>query len=194
MFLIYVAVVGICMGSLKVHFFLLDDLGQQKNDCDDLKAIKFLQGLCIALQCTGELPVLQFSGRLIKYLRVELASNLVLLAYLTRFVWYGMYMTSPWQTIYVEPLHGICIGLFFPVLTSKAISIANDFRQKDRGKEATVMGLVYSAFELGTALGGWVCGYLYQEYGSAFTFQCMSYLITFILCLRILVNNLLKDE
>ena len=183
-FLFYVAATGSCMGSMNIHFLLLDELGQQ-SDCEGSKAIKFLQGLCIAIQCTGELPIFRFSGRLIEYLGINLSSYAVLLAYMARFMWYGMYMTSPWQTIFVEPLHGICIGLFYPILTLQAISIANDLKENDKNRETTVMALVYCVSDLGSALGGLVCGYVYQEKGAAITFQCMS-------CFTILILLLLR--
>ena len=190
-FLVYAMVAGSCLGCMNIHFLLLDELGQQ-GDCDALKAIKFVQGLCIAIQCTGELPIFRFSGRLLDQLGTEAVSYIVLLAYLIRFTWYGVYMSSPWQTVYVEPIHGLCIGLFFPLLTSQAMSIAKDLKKKDKGKETTIMGLVYSAHDLGVALGGWACGFAYEKYGAAITFQCMSYFVLFVLCLHVLSKRMLK--
>ena len=176
---------------MNIHFLLLDERGQQ-GDCDSLKAIKFLQGLCIAIQCTGELPIFQFSGSFIDQLGIQVVSYIVLLGYLIRFSWYGLFMTSPWQTVYVEPIHGICIGLFFPLLTFRAMAIANDLQKKEKGSETAIMGLVYSAHDLGGALGGWACGVAFEKYGAATTFQLMSYFVLFMLCLHFLSNKLLR--
>ena len=190
-FLCYVVVAGSCLGCMNIHFLLLDELGQ-KGDCTSLKAIKFLQGLCIAIQCTGELPIFRFSGHLIDKLGTQVISYIVLLAYFVRFSWYGLFMTSPWQTVYVELIHGLCIGLFFPLLTFRAMAIANDLKKKEKGSETAIMGLVYSAHDLGVALGGWTCGVGFEKYGAATTFQLMSYFVLFMLLLHFLSNRLLR--
>ena len=190
-FLVYVMVGGSCLGCMSVHFLLLDELGQQ-GDCNASKAIKFLQGLCIAIQCTGELPIFKYSGQLIDRFGVQVVSYVVLLAYLVRFSWYGSYLTSPWQTVYVEPIHGICIGLFFSTLSFQAMEIANDMKKKEKGSETTVMGLVYSANDLGVAFGGWAAGVSYENYRAASTFQLMSYFVLFMLCLIFLLNRMIR--
>ena len=43
------------------HFRLLEELGH-RSDCNSVQAMKFLQGLVLAINCTAETPMFLFSG------------------------------------------------------------------------------------------------------------------------------------
>merc|ERR1719245_2883726 len=66
-FLIYATSVGILFGSLTQEFILLEDLGH-RSDCNGAQAMKFLQGLVLAINTAAETPMFLFSGRIIKKL------------------------------------------------------------------------------------------------------------------------------
>ena len=43
------------------HFRLLEELGH-RSDCNGAQAMKFLQGLVLAINCTAETPMFLYSG------------------------------------------------------------------------------------------------------------------------------------
>ena len=44
------------------HFRLLEELGH-RSDCNGAQAMKFLQGLVLAINCTAETPMFLYSGK-----------------------------------------------------------------------------------------------------------------------------------
>ena len=53
------------------HFRLLEELGH-RSDCNGAQAMKFLQGLVLAINCTAETPMFLYSGtKLITILSVS---------------------------------------------------------------------------------------------------------------------------
>ena len=95
-FLTWSTMVGFCFGSMGLHFWLLEDLAGEASDCREASQIKLLQGLCLSVNCLGEIPVFFLSGSLLAYLGSSWAMTGVLLAHAARLTYYSL-MVTPWQ-------------------------------------------------------------------------------------------------
>ncbi|TRY69999.1 hypothetical protein TCAL_07338 [Tigriopus californicus] len=167
-FLFYCIIVGICFSALPFHFILLEELGS-KGSCASIQALKLLQGLCLSLNCTGEIPVFFYSGSLVRRFGAKNIMNSVLLLFCLRFFYYSQ-MIGPWDTIYIEFFNGWCVALFFPAMTTFATKVAPD------GAALTMTALAFAAYEgVGGAIGGTVAGTLYEMHGAPKTFEYFSY-------------------
>ncbi|KAL1431440.1 hypothetical protein MTO96_014287 [Rhipicephalus appendiculatus] len=124
----------------------------------DLGASPTLLGANLAVQCFGgEVPVLFFSGWIIKRIGYGNAVSLSIAGLSLRLAVYS-FGTDPWSMLPVEVTHGLCFGLFYAAMTSYASSAAPP------GTEATMQGILGGTFEgLGIASGTLVAGQLYTE-------------------------------
>ncbi|KAK8766222.1 hypothetical protein V5799_006992 [Amblyomma americanum] len=136
----------------------------------DLGATPTLLGANLAVQCFGgEVPVLFFSGWIIKRIGYGNAVSLSIAGLCLRLAVYS-FGTDVWAMLPVEVTHGLCFGLFYAAMTSYASTAAPP------GTEATMQGILGGTFEgLGIASGTLVAGQLYSEVGGRQT--CYIYFI-----------------
>ena len=125
----------------------MEDLGH-RSDCNGVQAMKFLQGLVLAINCIAETPIFLYSGtintalnfivkhwknksffqilgKLIKRYGTTTVMHAILFIFALRMFFYGI-MISPWQVIFIEGSNGIIVGLFYPAVTSISFQIAPD--------------------------------------------------------------------
>lgn len=126
----------------------------------DLGASPTLLGANLAVQCFGgEVPVLFFSGWIIKRIGYGNAVSLSIAGLCLRLAVYS-FGTDVWAMLPVEVTHGLCFGLFYAAMTSYASTAAPP------GTEATMQGILGGTFEgLGIASGTVVAGQLFTEVG-----------------------------
>lgn len=126
----------------------------------DLGATPTLLGANLAVQCFGgEVPVLFFSGWIIKRIGYGNAVSLSIAGLSLRLAVYS-FGTDVWAMLPVEVTHGLCFGLFYAAMTSYASTAAPP------GTEATMQGILGGTFEgLGIASGTLVAGQLFSEVG-----------------------------
>ncbi|KAJ0184107.1 hypothetical protein K1T71_000530 [Dendrolimus kikuchii] len=187
-FLIWTIAVGLCTGLLwSFLFWLLEDISNLT--CDGADYAKTLQGLVSAIQTfCGEIPFLFVSGYILKKVGHINMMSLVLFAFGVRFILYS-FLTNPWYILPIEMLQGITFGMFYPTMTSYASIVSPP------GTETTVQGLVGAIFEgVGTSLGSFIGGRLYDIYGGWITFR--SFGIGSLICcgLHILLQQIFKDK
>ncbi|KAL4717839.1 hypothetical protein ACJJTC_000988 [Scirpophaga incertulas] len=164
-FMLWTIAVGVCTGLLwQFLFWHLEDVAA--TSCNGSDYIKTLQGLVSAMQTFGgEIPFLFVSGYVLRKVGHVNMMSLVLFAFGVRFILYSM-LTNAWWVLPIELFQGITFGMFYPTMTSYANVLSPP------GTETTVQGLVGAIFEgVGTSLGSYVGGRLYQSYGGKFTFQ-----------------------
>ncbi|CAB3226044.1 unnamed protein product [Arctia plantaginis] len=165
MFLIWTIAVGMCTGLLwQFLFWLIEDISN--TNCNGSDYVKTLQGLVSAIQTFGgEIPFLFVSGHILKKVGHVNMMSIVLLAFGVRFILYS-FLTNAWWVLPIEMFQGITFGMFYPTMTSYANIVSPP------GTETTVQGLVGAVFEgVGTAIGSFVGGRLYEMYGGWYTFQ-----------------------
>lgn len=164
-FLVWCIIVGFGFGSMGLHFWLIEDLGKGASSCAESRNMKLLQGLCLAFNCLGEIPIFFMSGRLLSWLGSSLLMSLVLLVHALRLLYYSV-ISTPWQVLPIELVQGITVGLFFPTLVTMSAQAAPP------GAETTMTTLAFLCFDgLGISLGGWVSGKLYQNLGGSLTYR-----------------------
>ena len=56
------------------YFRLLEELGH-RSDCNSVQAMKFLQGLVLAINCTAETPMFLYSGTYILHNNATLMNS-----------------------------------------------------------------------------------------------------------------------
>jgi MFS family permease len=96
---------------------------------------KVVCGLCLLMNAITEMPVLFFSGKVIKRIGEVSCLYIAFVAYGIRFLSYAFLMNI-WLVLPVELLHGVTFGLMFPAATMYASRIAPP------GMSATLQGLV----------------------------------------------------
>ncbi|CAK1588571.1 unnamed protein product [Parnassius mnemosyne] len=185
-FMLWTIAVGLCTGLLwQFLFWLLEDI----YGCDNSDYIKTLQGLVSAIQTVcGEIPFMFASGYILNKLGHINTMSLVLLAFGVRYILYS-YLTNAWWVLPIEMLQGLTLGMFYPTMASYANAVSPP------GTETTVQGLVGAVFEgVGTSLGSFIGGLLYETYGGPNTFRWFG--IGSLICclLHILVQYLIKDK
>ena len=129
------------VGSMGLHFWLLEDLGGRVETCEESRGIKLLQ-VFPTTSSPGPLPVSQLPGRdpclLPLWAPAGVARELlvragplpppramtgVLVAHALRLLYYSA-MSAPWQVLPVELIQGVTFGLFFPTLVSVSARVA----------------------------------------------------------------------
>ncbi|KAK2713452.1 major facilitator superfamily domain-containing protein 6-like isoform X1 [Artemia franciscana] len=164
-FFLSIMLVGMCTGFLwQFLFWYIEDL-MKVQGCGSISSIKLLQGLVGGFQCLlGELPFFFLSGWIVKKLGHVHCMSLVLLAMALRLVLYSV-ISNPWYFLPVELLQGLTLGLFWSTMASYAYVVAPP------GVAATMQGVVGAVFEgVGTALGSFLGGILYNKYGGQMTY------------------------
>lgn len=149
----------------------------------DLGASSTLLGVNLAVQCFGgEVPVLFFSGWIIRKIGYNKAITLSIAGVVVRLAVYT-FGNDPWAMLPIEITHGLCFGLFYAAMTSYASSAAPP------GTEATMQGILGGTFEgLGIGCGTLVAGQLFNWVKGRNTFY-----IFFLYSLAFLVTHAAVD-
>lgn len=184
-FLMYATSVGILLGSLTQEFILLEDLGH-RSDCNGAQAMKFLQGLVLAINTAAETPMFLYSGRIIKKLGSIRVMNSILFIYALRMFFYAA-MISPWQVVMIEWIHGPIVGLFYPILTSTAYEISPP------GLSTTTIAIALFTEGIGIAIGSWMAGSLQQFVGSSMTFALFGYFASAVFVIHYIAQKMLHQ-
>ncbi|XP_049886210.1 major facilitator superfamily domain-containing protein 6-B isoform X2 [Pectinophora gossypiella] len=187
-YMVWTILVGLCTGLLwQFLFWHLEDIAAMS--CDGTEYVKSLQGLVSAIQTFGgEIPFMFLSGYILRKLGHVNMMSLVLFAFGVRFLLYS-FLTNAWWVLPIEMLQGITFGMFYPTMTSYANVVSPP------GTETTVQGLIGAIFEgVGTSLGSFIGGRLYQNYGGWQTFQWFG-IGSLIFCVtHIIIQFFIKDN
>ncbi|XP_068633079.1 uncharacterized protein Sugb [Battus philenor] len=185
-FVLWTISVGLCTGLLwQFLFWLLEDI----YGCDNSDYIKTLQGLVSAIQTfCGEIPFMFASGYILNKLGHVNMMSLVLFAFGVRFLLYS-FLTNAWWALPIEMLQGLTFGMFYPTMASYANVVSPP------GTETTVQGLVGAVFEgVGTSLGSFIGGRMYEAYGGANTFRWFGVGALVCCACHALVQHLIKEK
>ncbi|XP_045458560.1 uncharacterized protein LOC123668912 [Melitaea cinxia] len=187
-FIMWTIAVGMCTGLIwQFLFWLIEDVAD--GTCDGSDYVKTLQGLVSAIQMFGgEMPFMFISGYLLKKIGHINSMTLVLFAFGVRLFLYS-FLTNAWWILPIELFQGITFGMFYPTMTSYANVLSPP------GTETTVQGLVGAVFEgVGSSLGSYIGGVLYENYGGWNTFRWFGY-GAFVSCiLHALAQYLTKNK
>ena len=155
-FLIAILVMGICYSTIGIFlFWFLQDMGGSH----------LLMGLALFMTCVAEVPLMFFSGDLIRLMGHHNMLYLTFACYTVRYLLYS-FIPNAWYFLAVEPLHGVTFGAMWATTTSYGGKISPE------GMTATVMGLVNAThFGLGQLLAGFGGGRLYSQYGPKVLFR-----------------------
>ncbi|CAH2103996.1 unnamed protein product [Euphydryas editha] len=187
-FILWTISVGLCTGLIwQFLFWLIEDVAGET--CDGSDYVKTLQGLVSAIQMFGgEMPFMFISGYLLKKIGHINSMTLVLFALGIRFLLYSL-LTNAWWILPIELFQGITFGMFYPTMTSYANVLSPP------GTETTVQGLVGAVFEgVGSSLGSFIGGVLYENYGGWNTFRWFGYGALIACFLHAIVQYLMRDK
>ena len=131
--LINIFIFGLFTGIIETFLFVrLFEIG----------APKVLMGVCLVINCIPEIVILMFAGTIIKRIGIFSCLCIVYVAYSIRLFVYA-YLTSPWYSLLVEPLHSITFGLMYATVTFHANQITPPGMQ---GTIQSVIGALYFGF------------------------------------------------
>lgn len=178
-FLIVILVMGTCMTTIEVFLFWF---------LQDLNGSHLLMGLSLCMTCVTEVPIMFYSGHLIKWIGHHGVLYLTLVCYTVRYLSYS-FIPNAWYVLAIEPLHGVTFGAMWAATTSYGGMISPE------GMRATVMGLVSAThFGLGRLIAGFGGGAVYSKYGPRVLFRSLA-IISATTCLVFVVSQkLLKKK
>lgn len=176
-FLLAIIIMGTCMSTIEMYLFWF---------LQDLKGNHLLMGLALCVTCIAEVPIMFFSGHLIKWIGHHGVLYLTFVCYTIRYLSYS-YIPKAWYVLAIEPLHGVTFGAMWAATTSYGGIIS------PQGLAATVMGLVNAAhFGLGKLIAGFGGGAVYSDYGPRVLFRCLAVTSAVTCMLFALSQKLLK--
>ncbi|XP_063373911.1 major facilitator superfamily domain-containing protein 6 [Cydia amplana] len=187
-FFLWTIAVGLCTGLLwSFLFWHLEDISKQNGGGSEYD--KTLQGLVSAIQTFGgEIPFMFVSGFILKRLGHINMMTIVLFAFGVRFILYSL-LSNAWWVLPIEMFQGITFGMFYPTMASYAKVVS------PLGTETTVQGLTGAIFEgVGTSLGSFIGGLLYDQYGSWKTFLWFGIGSLVFCVVHVTVQCLVKDR
>eukprot|EP00405_Crypthecodinium_cohnii_P035471 CAMPEP_0206534160 /NCGR_PEP_ID=MMETSP0325_2-20121206/5384_1 /ASSEMBLY_ACC=CAM_ASM_000347 /TAXON_ID=2866 /ORGANISM="Crypthecodinium cohnii, Strain Seligo" /LENGTH=428 /DNA_ID=CAMNT_0054030919 /DNA_START=126 /DNA_END=1408 /DNA_ORIENTATION=+ len=139
---------GIASACMNTFVFLL---------VDDLGGSTAIMGTSILLNICTEVPIFQYSGKIIKLVGARGIIYIGVVAHVLRLVGYALAPT-PGAVLLVEPLHGVTFALIWSNLASIGAEISPE------GLEATTQGVINGVFNgLGGVTGMLVGGLLYAQ-------------------------------
>ncbi|GFU06646.1 major facilitator superfamily domain-containing protein 6 [Nephila pilipes] len=155
---------------------------------------RLLCGLVETIQCfVGEIPMMFFSGWILKKIGCFNVTTMALLSHCIRFLWYSQ-LQNPWMILLVEWTHGVSYGLFYTSMASYAKKSATP------GTEATIQSVVFAIYGLGRGMGNILAGIGFDYIGTKQTFlyagvffvccSSLSILISLVTCSREKSENL----
>jgi PPP family 3-phenylpropionic acid transporter len=132
---------------------------------DDLQASQTVMGLALTVATVSELPVLAYSGRMLRRWGARGLLILSLIMYIVRTLGYSL-VGAPWLVLLLQLLH----GLTFSSMWVAGVAYAADAAPEGLGAtaqssfSATVMGL-------GGMVGALINGFLFEQWGGAIMFR-----------------------
>ncbi|KAF8767068.1 Major facilitator superfamily like protein [Argiope bruennichi] len=126
---------------------------------------ELLCGLCLTVQSFGgAIPLMFFSGWIIRKCGHFQLLSLSLLTYIIRFLYYSQ-LYRPWWVLPLEFCHGITFGLYYTVIASYGKLSSKP------GTEATTQSILFSTHEgLGASIGCVLAGIGFDHLGGHETF------------------------
>ena len=178
-FLIAILVMGICMTTIGAFLFWF---------LQGLNGSHLLMGLSLCMTCVAEVPIMFYSGGLIKWIGHHGVLYLTLVCYTVRYLLYS-FIHNAWYVLAIEPLHGVTFGAMWAATTSYAGEISPE------GLRATMMGLVTAThFGLGKLIAGLGGGAVYSEYGPRVLFRSLAVISTVTCIFFVSSQKLLKKK
>ncbi len=156
LFLATVFLNGIAQSGVMSYLFLY---------MDDLQASQTVMGVALTIATVSEMPVLAYSGRLLRRWGARGLLILSLIMYIVRTLSYSL-VTAPWQVLVIQLLH----GLTFSSMWVAGVAYAADAAPEGLGAtaqssfSATMMGL-------GGMVGALINGFLIERWGGAIMFR-----------------------
>ncbi|KAL9968557.1 hypothetical protein ACROYT_G020665 [Oculina patagonica] len=178
-FLIAILIMGTCMTTIGAFLFWF---------LQDINGSHLLMGLSLCMTCVAEVPIMFYSGGLIKWIGHHGVLYLTLVCYTIRYLSYS-FIPNAWYVLAIEPLHGVTFGAMWAATTSYGGVISPE------GLRATVMGLVTAThFGLGKLIAGLGGGAVYSKYGPRVLFRSLA-VTSAVTCLFFVISQkLLKKK
>lgn len=177
-FLIAILIMGTCMSTIDVFLFWF---------LQDLDGNHLLMGLTLCMTCVAEVPIMFYSGHLIKWIGHHGVLYLTLVCYTVRYLSYS-FIPNAWYVLAIEPLHGVTFGAMWAATTCYGGIISPE------GLRATVMGLVSAThFGLGRLIAGFGGGAVYSKYGPRVLFRSLA-VISAVTCLLFVISQKLLKK
>jgi len=174
LFLAVALIEGMSLGVfLSFLFIYLEDIG----------ASRAIMGLSLTAATLSEIPIFLYSRKLLGRWNAQFLLALSLLFTVIRAFAY-VNMTAPWQVLLISLLHGPTFALMW----TSGVAYANKMAPPGLGATAqgvfggTVMGL-------GSALGAFSGGFIYDAYGALVAFQWAGFASLLALILFVWVNR-----
>lgn len=178
-FLIVILVMGTCMATIEVFLFWF---------LQDLNGSHLLMGLALCMTCVTEVPIMFYSGHLIKWIGHHGVLYLTFVCYTVRYLSYS-FIPNAWYVLAIEPIHGVTFGAMWAATTSYGGMISPD------GLRATVMGLVSAThFGFGRLIAGFGGGAVYSKFGPRVLFRSLAVISTATCVLFVVSQKLLKKK
>eukprot|EP00102_Acyrthosiphon_pisum_P005260 XP_001949714.2 PREDICTED: major facilitator superfamily domain-containing protein 6-like [Acyrthosiphon pisum] len=186
-FLLWVVIYGMLLSFVWYFVFLyLEDLSNLYHP--EMKTyIKTIQGLSLTIQCFGgEVPFFFLSNFIIKRIGYMNVFSLMFLVFAVRFYLYSI-ITNPVWVLPVEMFNGITYALAY----SAAISYAGDLAPD--GAKGTLQGIVgMSLSGIGSPIGCFVGGFLFNRFGSITSFKLLSLFALSVCFTQTIANQLIN--
>ncbi|MFO7682334.1 MAG: major facilitator superfamily domain-containing protein 6 [Chloroflexota bacterium] len=155
LFLGVVLIEGMCLSIFLNYLFLyLDELGTNR----------VIMGLTLTVATLSEIPIFLNSRKLLKWGAPFLLAFSLIFMVIRSFAYANV--TAPWQVLVISLLHGPTFAAMWAAGVAYAAEIAPP------GLGATAQGVLNgTVFGLGTALGAFTGGYLYDTAGVVAAFR-----------------------
>jgi PPP family 3-phenylpropionic acid transporter len=155
LFLGVVLIEGMCLGIIMNYLFLyLDELGTSR----------VIMGLTLTVATISEIPIFLNSRKLLKWGAPFLLALSLIFLVIRSFAYATM--TAPWQVLFISLLHGPT----FSAMWAAGVAYADEIAPPGLG--ATAQGVFNgTVLGLGTALGAFTGGYLYDVSGAVSAFR-----------------------
>lgn len=178
-FLIAILIMGTCMTTISAFLFWF---------LQDINGSHLLMGLSLCMTCVAEVPIMFYSGGLIKWIGHHGVLYLTFVCYTIRYLSYS-FIPNAWYVLAIEPLHGVTYGAMWAATASYGGVISPE------GLRATVMGLVTAThFGLGKLIAGLGGGAVYSKYGPRVLFRSLA-VTSAVTCLFFVISQkLLKKK
>jgi len=135
---------------------------------NDLGASKTMMGFALTVATLSELPIFFFSGRLLTRWSAKGLFVFATAVYVIRATALS-YVAVPWMILVTQLFH----GLTFSAMWVAGVSYADEIAPPGLG--ATAQGLFSGVFMgIATAIGAFLGGVLYQDFGGAIMYRTMS--------------------
>jgi PPP family 3-phenylpropionic acid transporter len=134
----------------------------------DLKFSRTVMGLALTASTISEVPILFFSGRLLRRWGARSLLSASLACFVLRVIGYSL-ASTPWQVLLLQLLH----GLTFSALWAAGVAFAGEAAPEGLG--ATAQGLFSSTYMgFGAITGALAGGFLFEHIGGAGMFRWSS--------------------